>query len=155
MVVQTRVAHAQEVFIIGLPFDGVFGQGLLVIFYRQRFLRHIDMHFFSGQISLSIEQEVAKASIFRYGWWRGRREKTCHPGLVKQIGLVVDGALRHAGFRCSLPGCGPTQNHRSNDFVRPLCWIGEQGTKFLPAMGWLAALKSMFGYLSAPLQMHE
>jgi len=63
MVVQTRVAHAQEVFIIGLPFDGVFGQGLLVIFHRQRFLKHIDMHFFSGQISLSIEQEVAKASI--------------------------------------------------------------------------------------------
>ncbi len=50
MVVQTRVAHAQEVLIIGLPFDGVFGQGLLVIFHRQRFLKHIDMHFFSGQI---------------------------------------------------------------------------------------------------------
>lgn len=69
MVIQTRVAHAQEVPVVWLPFNGVARQGILPIFQCQRVLKNIDQRLFARQSLLAIEQEIPESGIacFRQG----------------------------------------------------------------------------------------
>ncbi len=66
MVIETRIANPQEMFVVRLPFDRIFRQGLLSVFQCEGVLKDVDQRLFACQSAFPIEQEIAKASISRF-----------------------------------------------------------------------------------------
>src|SRR5258708_32228535 len=63
MIVEARIANPQQMFVVRLPLDGIFGQGLLSVFKSQRVLKDGDQLLFSCQTTFPIEQEIRKPSV--------------------------------------------------------------------------------------------
>ena len=58
MVIQTGVTHACEVFVVGLPLNGIPRQGMLTILQRQYILEDVDERLSGCQPLLAIQQEI-------------------------------------------------------------------------------------------------
>src|SRR5712692_796847 len=65
MVIETRIANPQQMFVVRLPLDGIFRQGLLSVFQGERVLKDVDQRLFACQTTFPIEREIPKASITR------------------------------------------------------------------------------------------
>ncbi len=81
MVVETRIANPQQMFVVWLPLHGIFGQGMLPIFQGKLVLENIDQSLLACQTVFTIEQEIPKASIPRLGkpsCLANRRKSTIH-----------------------------------------------------------------------------
>src|SRR5271157_1640580 len=63
MVREARVAHTQEVCVIGLPLHRVTRQGMISVLRRQHVLEDIDEGLFAGQSLLTREQEITESGI--------------------------------------------------------------------------------------------
>ena len=65
MLVEARVANTQEMFVVRLPLDRIFRQGLLSVLQSKRVLKDVEQRLFACQTTFPIEQEIPKASITR------------------------------------------------------------------------------------------
>src|SRR5260370_2206257 len=63
MLVEARVANTQEMFVVRLPLDRIFRQGLLSVLQSKRVLKEVDQRLFACQTTFPIEQEIPKASV--------------------------------------------------------------------------------------------
>ena len=110
MIVEARIANPQQMFVVRLPLDGIFRQGLLSVFKSQRVLKDVDQRLFACQTTFPIEQEIPKA---------------CVPGLRQRPDLANsrEGAVQVVRFKL-LPR-HPTQDLcRGMTTIFPL-FVGE------------------------------
>src|SRR5437667_6981039 len=98
MIVETRIAHPQEMFVVWLPLQRIFRQGMFSIFQRQDVLNDVDQRLLTRQSAFTIEQEILEAGITR------SRKRSC-------LANGREGAV-HVVWLKLLP-CHPAQD---------LCW---------------------------------
>src|SRR6266704_4534284 len=67
MIIEARIANPQQMFVIRLPLHGIFCQGMFSIFQGQRVLKDVDQRLFASQPTFTIEQEIPKAGVTRFG----------------------------------------------------------------------------------------
>src|SRR5258707_10580675 len=63
MIIEARIAHPQQMFIVWLPFDRIFGEGMLSVFQGECVLKDIDQRLFARKMAFPIEQEIPKACV--------------------------------------------------------------------------------------------
>ena len=56
MIVEARIANPQQMFVIWLPFYGIFCQGMLAVLQCQGVLKNVDQGLLARQTAFTIEQ---------------------------------------------------------------------------------------------------
>lgn len=137
MVIETWVAHAQEVGVVRLPFNRVARQGMFPVLERQHILEDVDERAFARQSLLAIQQEIAESGIarFRQGACLAERGE----GSVHQVRLRLHAfdPLEHSG-RTVTSVIPLLMGHMALEIVivHPLLMRGQQvfpGVRFLEA----------------------
>src|SRR5207302_7361726 len=103
---------------------------------------------FRFQIDDSLPHGRRETPLIQFGhfWWEVWGQETCHPCLIKEIGLVIDGSLGHACFRGPLLRGFPTQDDSANELRGYLSVVLQQATNLLRFMRVLMAVKSLPGH---------